>query len=339
MASTADTPFALGSFSVADGPPFAALVIADRILGVTALTNVSRDPGVAITGATTVLTILENWVENFPRLQCAANELGRGRLAGFFNERSIPIGEMRSHPPVQPRQILCTAGNYRKHVIQMESAYQTMTPDEAARMIDEIAANGKPYLWPKLPSAVTGPYEQVELPGTTTMLDWELELAVILGRAARHVTAENALSCVAGYCIANDLSARDLIRRPDLKQIGTDWLRAKSGPGFLPLGPHFVPAQFVSDPHNLRMVLKHNGKVMQDESTADMIHRIPKLIEYASRHVQLWPGDVICTGSPAGNGMHFGVFLKAGDTVEGSITGLGQIRNTFIEERGREGSV
>jgi 2-keto-4-pentenoate hydratase/2-oxohepta-3-ene-1,7-dioic acid hydratase in catechol pathway len=131
---------------------------------------------------------------------------------------------------------------------------------------------------------------------------------------------------VAGYAIANDVSARDLIPRTDYKLLGTDWLRARGQLGFLPLGPYFVPARCVADPYDLRIRLSVAGKLMQNETTADMMFDIVRQIEYISRYTPLLPGDVICTGSPAGNGTHYNRFLTDGDLMVGEIDGLGTQR-------------
>lgn len=112
-----------------------------------------------------------------------------------------------------------------------------------------------------------------------------------------------------------------------------DFVVSKGAPGFLPLGPWLVPAAFVSDPQQLQLTLKLNGQVMQDESTADMIFTVAHLIEYISAGVELQPGDVICTGSPAGNGIHYGRFIQDGDELEGAITGLGAQRNRCVLDR------
>ena len=156
---------------------------------------------------------------------------------------------------------------------------------------------------------------------------------MIIGRAARHVPRTEALNYVAGYTVVNDLTCRDKVYRPDLKAIGTDWLVSKCAPSFLPIGPYLLPAAFVPDPQQLHLILKLNGEVMQDEGTSDMIFDVARLIEYISGHVQLWPGDLIATGSPRGNGMHYDRFLRPGDVLEGTISGLGTQRNTCIAER------
>ena len=152
-------------------------------------------------------------------------------------------------------------------------------------------------------------------------------------RPARHVKAEDALSYVAGYSIVNDVSARDLIARTDYKMLGTDWLRSKSPPSFMPFGPVLVPACFVNDPQSLRITLMLNGQTMQNESTADMLFSVARQIEYITRHVQLWPGDLIATGSPAGNGTHYYRYLRHGDVVDSTIEGLGAQRNRCVDPR------
>ena len=126
---------------------------------------------------------------------------------------------------------------------------------------------------------------------------------------------------MAGYTIANDLTTRDLVYRPDLEAIGSDWLRSKNAPTFLPLGPWIVPARFVDDPQQLTIHAEVGGEVMQDESTADMIFDVATLVSYASSLVTLRPGDLVLTGSPAGNGMHHRRFLHSGDVIEATITG------------------
>jgi 2-keto-4-pentenoate hydratase/2-oxohepta-3-ene-1,7-dioic acid hydratase in catechol pathway len=128
------------------------------------------------------------------------------------------------------------------------------------------------------------------------------------------------------------VTSRDVIYRPDLKKIGTDWLAGKNSPTFLPTGPVIVPAAFVPDPGTLRIVLHHNGVVRQDELTQDMIFDIPRLIEYCSRLVELRPGDLLLTGSPAGNGAHWGVSLHAGDVIDAEVSGLGRQHNVCRDE-------
>jgi 2-keto-4-pentenoate hydratase/2-oxohepta-3-ene-1,7-dioic acid hydratase in catechol pathway len=169
------------------------------------------------------------------------------------------------------------------------------------------------------------------LPRTGTQHDWELELAVVIGTPARHVAPRDALRHVAGYTICNDITTRDLVYRDDLKKIGTDWLAAKNAPTFTPTGPFLVPAHYAADPGDLRITLRHNGVTRQDESTSDMIFDVATLISYTSSLVSLAPGDLLMTGSPAGNGAHWGVYLRHGDVIDSEITGLGHQRNACVD--------
>ncbi|MDR7154345.1 2-keto-4-pentenoate hydratase/2-oxohepta-3-ene-1,7-dioic acid hydratase in catechol pathway [Sphingobium xenophagum] len=256
-------------------------------------------------------------------------------------ECAIALADVRLEAPLRPRQIFCTGANYRKHVAELTAKQSDpstagMTPEErvemAYKMMEGRARNGTPYAFVKLPSAVTGPYDHIILPNGVEEPDWELELGVVIGRSARHISREDALSVVAGFLVTNDISSRDRIYRSDMKAIGTDWLSSKCQESFLPTGPWIKPARFVPDPQNLQITLKLNGKIMQDESTADMIFDVARQIEYLSSLVRLLPGDIICTGSPAGNGTHYQRFLQPGDVVEGTITGLGTQRLTCIRE-------
>jgi 2,4-didehydro-3-deoxy-L-rhamnonate hydrolase len=252
----------------------------------------------------------------------------------------IPLDELATLAPLRPGQILQSGANYRKHVMDIilaeEQERGNMSREEAqamgARIMDERIATGEPYIFLGAASALTGPYDEVVLPARGLQHDWELELAAVIGVGGRHIARDRALSHVAGYTIANDLTTRDLVYRPDLQAIGSDWLRAKNSPTFLPLGPWIVPAKFVSDPQNLTITLSVDGDVMQNESTADMIFDVPTLISYASSLVTLEPGDLILTGSPAGNGMAHRRFLEPGDVIESTITGLGTQRNLCVRE-------
>ncbi|WP_333739060.1 fumarylacetoacetate hydrolase family protein, partial [Streptomyces sp. IBSBF 2806] len=210
------------------------------------------------------------------------------------------------------------------------------TPEEAraeiAAVMDRRAAEDLPYVFIGLPSAITGPYDDVVLPDWAEQPDWELELAAVIGRPAYRVDVDEAGEHIAGYTVANDLTDRATVFRRDMKAIGTDWLRSKNAPGFTPLGPWIVPAASIADPGDLRVTLKLNGETMQDESTADMLFGIARLVSYISRTSRLLPGDLVLTGSPAGNGMHWGRLLRDGDVMEGSITGLGAQRTRCLRE-------
>jgi len=242
----------------------------------------------------------------------------------------MPLADVTLTAPVEPRQVLQTGANYRQHVIELVVAGLTndsdRTPEEArafaAHLMDERKAHGEPYFFIGLPACVVGDDVPLRLPAYSDVHDWELELAVVIGREAFRVSREEALAHVAGYTIVNDITTRDLVFRSDMKEIGTDWYRAKNAPGFLPTGPFLVPAAFV-DGSDLRLRLELNGDVMQDATTSDLLFDIPALVSGASQTMPLLPGDLLLTGSPAGNGQHWRRFLRDGDVMTGSIEGLG----------------
>jgi 2-keto-4-pentenoate hydratase/2-oxohepta-3-ene-1,7-dioic acid hydratase in catechol pathway len=253
-----------------------------------------------------------------------------GALAGQDDGEWMPLADVTLTAPVEPRQVLQAGANYRQHVIELVAAGLTQnsdrTPEEArefaAKMMDDRAANGEPYFFIGLPACVVGDDVPLVLPPYSEVHDWELELAVVIGREAFRVSKEDALDHVAGYTIVNDITTRDLVFRKDMKEIGTDWYRAKNAPGFLPTGPFLVPATFV-DGGSLNLRLELNGQVMQDGDTSDLLFDIPALISGASQTMPLLPGDILLTGSPAGNGQHWKRFLQDGDVMTGSISGLG----------------
>lgn len=309
--------YALGTFAREDEDPFPGLVLdGERVVDLSGY------------GWRDTNQILESW----PVAHLVIDQLPEG-------SGDVPLDELAILAPLEPNQILQSGANYRKHVIDLIVAEELergeMSSDEAlllgTALMDERAA-GEPYVFLGAASAVSGPYDDVVLPRRGEQHDWELELAAVIGVGGRHIAHDEALNHVAGYTIANDLTTRDLVYRPDLKAIGSDWLRAKNAPTFLPLGPWIVPTEFVADPQNLAIQLSVGGELMQDESTADMIFDVATLVSYASTLVALRPGDVILTGSPAGNGMHHRRFLRPGDVIEASISGLGSQRNLCVSE-------
>ena len=284
-----------------------------------------------------ILELLDDWDAVLPILERIASD------AGAWTD-ALPLASLALAAPYIPRQVFCTGANYRKHVIglimgdsSMRSPGDDAIPENerrarAERMMDERARSELPYCFIKLPSCVIGPHDDVVLPRNVAKPDWELELGVVIGNRARHVKAADAMRHVAGYVVVNDLTAREHIFRRDGSAIGADWLSGKCFPTFLPFGPMIVPRQFIEDPYKLTISLSVNGKVYQNETTADMMIGIERQIEYLSDRIVLMPGDVICTGSPYGNGAAFGVFLKPGDVIEGAITGLGMQRNRCVAE-------
>jgi 2,4-didehydro-3-deoxy-L-rhamnonate hydrolase len=321
--------FELGTFSHDGlGTSFAAMVVDGRAVSLADLATVGVIDAAA---ARSTRALLDRWDEVLPRLAAFAD-------ASAGDIGWLAVEQLHVHAPIRPRQVFCAGANYRKHVVDLaiDSGVAPRGLDAAGRrawaeeMMDRRAREGEPYVFTKPVSSIAGPHDPIVVPATTNKLDWELELAVVIGRTCHRVPRNEAMEVVAGFTIANDLSARDLIPRTDYAMLGTDWLRGKGQPGFLPLGPTIVPAAFVGDPHDLRLTLTVADRVMQDESSADMLFRIDHLIEYLTTYVTLLPGDLLLTGSPAGNGTHHGRFLQPGDVMTGEIAGLGVQRATCV---------
>lgn len=212
--------------------------------------------------------------------------------------------------PVDPRSIVCVGLNYRLHA------------EEAGLPVPE-----QPALFTKLTSSLLAPGGQIVKPAATEMLDYEVELGVVIGRETSHVSVADALSAVAGYVCVNDVSARDL-QRGD----GYGWVRGKSADTFCPVGPFVLTADEVPDPQALRLTTTVNGELRQDSSTADMIFSVAEVISFVSQVVTLQPGDLICTGTPSGvaDGMSPPQYLQPGDHVVIEIEGLGRLENTVV---------
>lgn len=256
-----------------------------------------------------VMDLVERWDTFAPTLQ----SLETTKLQGIQDAHLIA-------PLTYPRKVLCAGANYYSHASEMG----TQQPDP----------EGEPFFFLKPPTTtVVGPQAAITLPEGSSDVDWEAELAVVIGRHGRNVAEEDAPSYVAGYAVANDLSARGLFPRKDavFPPFGWDWLKHKGFDGFCPLGPGIVPSWQIEDPHELKMRLSVNGEIKQDNSTADMVITIPRLIAAASRIVTLEPGDVILTGTPAGVGMPQQTFLHDGDVVVTEIDGIGRLENRMVK--------
>lgn len=220
----------------------------------------------------------------------------------------VPLAEAHLDAPLRnPRKLICIGLNYADHCRE-QNVPEPESPIVFVKFNTAINAPGAAITWPE---------------GITGQVDYEAELAVVIGREARNVTAEDAYNYVAGYTIVNDISARDV------QFSDKQWVRGKSFDTFCPMGPYLVTADEVDDPQNLAIQCRLNGAVMQDSNTYEMIFTIPTLIAFISRTCTLLPGDVISTGTPNGVGVFRDppVFLKPGDTVEVEIEGLGTLTN------------
>lgn len=331
--------FRLGTFSRAGSARFPGLVLGERVVPLSALAPALARTGGRLQGVESMLSLLENWEANFGAL----SRVAAGLSASGASLELVSVSDLQVHAPIDvPRQIFCTIANYRSHLVDTVRD-PALTPrlgevdtaeclGKAATLIAERLRN-PPYVCFKLPTTVIGPGEGLEIPRHAQRTDWELELGVVIGKRGRRIAKQHAMSFVAGYTLTNDITVRELVARPDLPRLGSDWLQSKNAPGFLPTGPYFVPAAFVPDPYALQLTLRLNGELMQDELASDMLFDIATQIEYISQHAQLLPGDIICTGTPAGCGTRYKRFLTPGDVIEATAPGFGTLRTPCIAER------
>jgi 2-keto-4-pentenoate hydratase/2-oxohepta-3-ene-1,7-dioic acid hydratase in catechol pathway len=228
--------------------------------------------------------------------------------------RSFPLADVQLRAPVEPRQDLIALGlNYKTHVSETTGATKQAAPPK------------QPILFGKAATSVIGPDEEIHFdPKVTSQVDWEVELAVVIGRRGRDIAADRAIDHIFGYTVANDVSARDLQFLD-----GGQWYRGKSLDTFCPLGPWIITADELGDARGLRLILRVNGVTKQDASTDDLIFPIRETIASASAGRTLHPGDVILTGTPGGVGFTRTPpeFLHAGDVVEAEVARIGVLRN------------
>ncbi|ATA56940.1 Ureidoglycolate lyase [Variovorax boronicumulans] len=240
-------------------------------------------------------------------------------LAASGAIRPVADGAAAVAAPFVPSRIFCAASNYASHANEMGTVL-------AAK------SQSKPYMFLKLSNTVIGNGETIQMPPETSKLDWEVELAAVIGKRCRRVSVEDALDAVACYTIVNDISARDLNIRGDYP-FKHDWFQGKCHDTFAPIGPWLVPAWQIPDPQAVQMRLDVNDEPMQQDSTANMIWTVREQIAYLSTIVTLEPGDVIATGTPTGVGMGRGIYLKPGDRLVASIEGIGRLANQVQAER------
>ena len=251
----------------------------------------------------------DSWREKLPKIaERYLENRGGDRLSG-----ELAGEELRWLPPLMyPNKLICIGSNYTDHVAEMGFAPKQEFPYS--------------FLKPAT-NTLIGHGETVRLPERAKMIDWEAELAVVVGRRAKNVRGEEAMAAVAGYSIFNDVSARDWVE--DRTFMGFDWIMLKAFDTSGPMGPLITPSEFVPDPQALKISLSVNGETKQDSHTSRMIFPVRALVEHLSDFMTLEPGDVIATGSPAGVG--FGMkprqFLASGDRMVAEIEGLGRLEN------------
>lgn len=267
-------------------------------------------PGVVINGKHYDASgIVPDYNESFfqSELSLFANKVNESLI-------EVEIGPEKFDSPVaRPSKIVCIGLNYASHAKETGAAIPA-----------------EPVVFMKSTTALCGPFDEVMIPQHSVKTDWEVELAVVIGKKASYVEDINAMEYVAGYCLHNDISEREF----QLERGGT-WDKGKGCDTFAPMGPYLLTKDEIAQPHNLRLWLSLNGKMMQDSNTADFIFDIPQVVSYVSRFMTLLPGDIISTGTPqgVGLGMNPQVYLKPGDVMELGIDGLGVSKQHVIAFR------
>ena len=282
-----------------------------------------------------IVDILSSWKgPNPPRsvkevLEQDRSGLDQLRRLAESKAKVIPLDSVKLLAPIpRPGKVLALAGNYSAHIKEAalkrgfdlglsDSPRQTTVP--------------RPFLKPA--TCILSPGETIPWPVYSREIDYELELAIVIGRPAKSVRADDAMDYIAGYAIANDVSARSVTFSKDRQKRPWDefydWLNGKWADGFCPMGPYLVTGDEIANVQNLKMVLKVNGEIRQNANTSQMIYMVADIVSFLSHIMTLEPGDVICTGTPSGVGVATGNFLQAGDRIECAIEGLGTLTNTL----------
>ena len=353
-----DTPFKLATFELLDvGATAVGMVLGDQILELTSAGKylVSETGLEAMVLPNEMRALIENYDTAAVRLYQIANFFQEGA------EATLPfvhaIGAVRITAPIKyPWNVLAAAANYRAHAEGMAAAPSGENADNVDGMsgaTDEAGSGGgfdpsriaeidpardAPVMFAKSPrSGIIDPGEPYFIPPGRDQIDWEGEMAVIIGKPAYLVSAEEADDYVFGYSIMYDVSDRGGRPRGEGSMFpGVNWFDGKSTNRGAPFGPFIVPKEFIPDPANLRVTTKVNGELMQDQTTADLIWSQEHLIAFTTSILTLYPGDVIATGTPSGTGAERGEFLKAGDVVEIEIEGIGILRTPIEDYPGSE---
>ncbi|CAN5322015.1 fumarylacetoacetate hydrolase family protein [soil metagenome] len=267
-------------------------------------------PGIILNGK---IVDVEAFGEDFGERFFETDGIKRLRTWVEKNLKALPLIdiEQRFGPPIKrPSKIICIGLNFSDHA------------QEANMELPK-----EPIIFFKSTTALIGPNDDLIIPKGSAKTDWEVELAVVIGKKASYITEAEAPEYIAGYCVHNDYSEREF----QLER-GGQWVKGKSCDSFAPLGPYLITPSEITDVNNLRMWLKVNGKAMQEGNSKNMVFKVPFIISYVSQFMTLLPGDVISTGTPAGVGMGMKppIYIKKGDVIELGIDGLGQQKQTAI---------
>lgn len=316
-AGGAGTPYTLGRFAQGNRT-FVAVIVNGMAVDLS-----KADPSLPAD----MKTLLERYDTLRTKLASIASSAAANRPAHAYDVKSL-----KTLPPVMPQNILNAAVNYQEHAREMQgrSPNDMVPPADAPKSIPGIwerkagDTRHNPYVFPKPVGAVIADGDTIRIPTGRERVDWECELAVVIGKTASAVPVERAMEYVAGYTLQNDVS--DRAGRGDNRH-GSDWFIGKGHDTFAPLGPHIVPKEFVPDPQKLGIKFTLSGKVMQDSNTDRMTHTVAEMVSFVTHVLTLKPGDIISTGSPAGVGAARNVFMKPGDVAVCTIERIGTLTN------------
>ena len=314
--------YRLATYADADGVARAGIVIDERIVDAAHVLGAGAGdrPG----SAPSVMAILEHWQQCSPKLQ----QLAQSVRAATSHARGRPVSEVKLLAPVMyPGTVFCAGANYKDHVKEMSQALKLpQEPDP-----HEIGLKPWHFIKPSAP-CIRETGARIALPRYSQRVDWEAEIAIVMGANCRDVSVENALKYVAGITIVNDLSARDHFKRdkvPVDSPFRFDWVSQKCFEGALPVGPWICPLEDIDNIETLAIKLWVNDELMQNSSSANMIFSCAEQISHLSTRVMLRPGDLIATGTPAGCGAARGKFLRPGDRVRIWVERIGELHSEF----------
>ena len=304
--------YKLVTYRAVEGPR-SGVVVGEEVFDVAELTGRSS--------YATMLDVLNDWEAMQAFFDKSAAKSKEGKIKG------IPLGQAKLLAPVlYPSAIFCAGANYVDHMREM-ATIQRIDPEP-----DPRSMGLKPWHFIKTSRTVVETQSTIRLPAYSKMVDWEAELAAVIGPPAKNVSVDKALDYVAGYTVANDLSARDFATRPQISPTSPfkyDWVSHKNFDGACPTGPWIVPARGIPNPQNLGIKLWVNDVLKQDSHTSKMIFSVADQIAHLSTRITLHPGDLVLTGTPSGVGLARQEFLKSGDVVRVWIEGIGTLSNTL----------
>ena len=327
-------PFKLGTFADG-GDNYLGLVLDDQLVVDIAAANQALDGAKPpIPGTMTGL------ITEYDGLRDRLHQIARAASAMPSAAYVKDVSDITIRPPMRPHVIYNAASNYDLHAAEMarrnnpQADLEPLPPAPGSitgiweRESDDIRQN--PYMFLKLPNTIIADGEAIRVPPERPNLDWECELAVVIGRTASRVSVADAEDYIFGYTLENDVSDRG--GRGDGRFNGPDWFLQKNHDTFAPFGPYIVPKEFVDDPLNLRQTLTMSGELMQDSNTGNMTHDVYDMLSYVSNIITMTPGDVYALGSPSGVGTARvpPVYMQAGDTAVCEIEGIGVLTNPVV---------